>query len=231
MLLAELSVWHNRPRTPTRRVALGHLVLPLEPAPGFGGLLLGAVVATHLAEVDGELLPDLHRLVEQIHRGERIVQPRLFHRFQTDRHGLARSVHRMEGDGEELSLSFETTGSPLAQVLGALYAVERLAVEARPALIAVLRRALVWRGAAGPELIAHLADAQAVSMSVLMDPRVWALEVLGFPPGTTSPSRQDVLARFRRRLREVHPDHGGDHSSAHSEIGDLGAARRILTSG
>ena len=44
MLLAELEVWHSRPTTPTRRVALGHLVLPTDPAPGFGGLLLGAVI-------------------------------------------------------------------------------------------------------------------------------------------------------------------------------------------
>ena len=41
MLLAELEVWHSRPVTPTRRVALGHLVLPVDPTPGFGGLLLG----------------------------------------------------------------------------------------------------------------------------------------------------------------------------------------------
>ena len=48
MVLAELEVWHSRPITPTRRVALGHLVLPADPPPGFGGLLLGAVVAAHL---------------------------------------------------------------------------------------------------------------------------------------------------------------------------------------
>ena len=50
MLLAELEVWHSRAVTPTRRVALGHLVLPTDPAPGFGGLLLGAVVAAHLGD-------------------------------------------------------------------------------------------------------------------------------------------------------------------------------------
>ena len=43
MLLAELEVWHTRPLAPTRRLALGNLVLPVEPAPGFGGLLLGAM--------------------------------------------------------------------------------------------------------------------------------------------------------------------------------------------
>ena len=45
MLLAELEVWHTRPAVPTRRIALGHMVLPVDPAPGFGGLLLGSIVA------------------------------------------------------------------------------------------------------------------------------------------------------------------------------------------
>ena len=40
MLLAELQIWHTRPITPTRRIALGHLVLPTDPAPGLGGILL-----------------------------------------------------------------------------------------------------------------------------------------------------------------------------------------------
>jgi hypothetical protein len=52
VLLAELEVWHSRPFTPTRRVALGHLVLPADPPPGFGGLLLGTVVAAHLGGVN-----------------------------------------------------------------------------------------------------------------------------------------------------------------------------------
>ena len=46
MLLAELQLWHTRPVTPTRRIALGHLVLPTDPAPGLGGVLLAAVVAS-----------------------------------------------------------------------------------------------------------------------------------------------------------------------------------------
>jgi hypothetical protein len=228
MLLAELEVWHTRPLTPTRRVALGHLVLPVDPAPGFGGLLLGAVVAAHLRDVDDELVPDVHRLIEQLHRGERIVQPRLRHRYQADRHGLARSTHRLIGHGEDLSFSFETNGTPLQQVLGAVYATERLAPEARRALTPVLHKALTWRGPIGPSLVAHLAGARAASLSSLADPRAWALEVLGFPAGTTAPSKKEVMARFRLRLREVHPDHGGDHAAASTEIGDLGEARRIL---
>ena len=80
MLLAELEIWHTRPLTPTRRVSLGHLVLPTDPAPGFGGLLLGAIVSRHIIDVDEDLIPDTHRLVSQIERGERVAQPRLRHR-------------------------------------------------------------------------------------------------------------------------------------------------------
>ncbi len=132
MLLAELEVWHSRPVTPTRRVSLGHLVLPVDPTPGFGGLLLGAVIAAHLPDVDEELVPDVHRLLDQVSRGERVVQPRLKHRYQVDRHGLAVSVHRLEGEGDSVRFSLNPQGSPLAQVLGAIYAVERLTPRGAP---------------------------------------------------------------------------------------------------
>src|SRR5262245_15440440 len=124
MLLAELEVWHSRPYAPTRRVALGHLLLPVDPAPGFGGLLLGGVVAAHVDLVDPELLPDLHRLVGEVSRGERIVQPRLRHRYQVDRHGLSRSRHRLVGHGEEIEFELESKGTPMQQMLGAVYATE-----------------------------------------------------------------------------------------------------------
>ena len=103
MLLAELEIWHTRPITPTRRVALGHLVLPTDPAPGLGGVLLAAVVAAYLPDVDDELVPDLGRLIDQVTRGERVVQPRLQHRYQVDRHGMAVSVHQLNGDADNVT--------------------------------------------------------------------------------------------------------------------------------
>ena len=110
MLLAELEIFHTRPAVPTRRVALGHLVLPVDPAPGFGGLLLGAVVAQHLAGVDADLVPDIRRLIDEVERGERIVQPRLRHRFQVDRHGLSHSRHRLVGEDDDIEFDFAATG-------------------------------------------------------------------------------------------------------------------------
>jgi len=120
VLLAELEIFHTRPAVPTRRVALGHMVLPVEPAPGFGGVLLGAIVAQHIVGVVDDLKPDVRRLIDEVERGERIVQPRLRHRFQVDRHGLSHSRHRLVGESDDIEFEFGSTGSDLAQVLGAI---------------------------------------------------------------------------------------------------------------
>ena len=230
MLLAELQIWHSRPFTPTRRVALGHLVLPADPAPGFGGLLLGAVVARYLPEVDDDLVPDIHRLLGQVETGERVIQPRLRHRYQVDRHGLTRSIHRLLGEGEEVQVEFAPSVLPLQQILGAVYAVERLDAAARHGGADAIHRAMRWRGPIGPQLMAHLAGSRSTRLSALADPRAWALEVLGFPQGTAMPSKKAVQQRFRERLREVHPDFGGAESSAARAIADLSEARRVLSS-
>ena len=169
MLLSELEIWHSRPVTPTRRVALGNLVLPVDPAPGFGGLLLGAVMAKYLPEVDDDLVPDVHRLLDQVHTGARVAQPRLRHRYQVDRHGLAVSRHRLRGEGENVTFDLHAQGSGLAQVLGAIYAVERLDLEARRVLVPVLHRAMRWRGPIGPAFIANLAGSASTSLSALAD--------------------------------------------------------------
>jgi hypothetical protein len=228
MLLSELEVWHTRPRAPTRRVALGSLVLPVDPAPGFGGVLLGAVVARHIHDIDDDYVPDVHRLIDQVERGDRVVQPRLRHRYQVDRHGLAHSTHRMMGDGDELKFEFDTQGSALAMVLGAIYAVERLDTPSRHVISPVLHKAMRWRGPIGPSLIAHLAGTTATTLSSLADPRAWALDVLGFPEGSKTPTKKEVTAQFRTRMRSVHPDHGGDHSVASTAVFELAEARKIL---
>ena len=229
MLLAELEIWHSRPITPTRRVALGHLVLPADPTPGFGGVLLGAVIARHLCEVDDDLHPDIQRLILEVQRGDRVVQPRLRHRFQVDRHGLSRSVHRLMGEDDAAEFVFGTHGNPLQQVLGAIYALERLEPATRRALGPVLVRSMSWRGPIGASFISYLVGNATNSVSALADPRAWALEVLGFPAGTIKPSKREITQRFRDKLRLVHPDHGGAEDRASREIADLSEARRVLT--
>lgn len=228
MLLAELEIWHTRPITPTRRVALGHLVLPTDPAPGLGGVLLAAVVAAYLPDVDDELVPDIGRLIDQVTRGDRVVQPRLQHRYQVDRHGLAVSVHQLNGDADNVTFDLHSMGRPLSQVLGAVYALERLDFDARRSLAPVLHRALRWRGPIGPSFVADISGVSRGDLVGLTDPRVWALDLLGFPMGTVKVTKKEVMTRFRLKLRDAHPDHGGDDSVAGDAIERLGEARRIL---
>ena len=229
MLLAEIEIWHTRPAVPTRRVALGHLVLPVDPAPGFGGLLLGAIVAEHLYGVDDDLVGDVHRLIAEVESGSRIVQPRLRHRFQVDRHGLARSHHQMIGNGDDISFDFRSQGTDLAQVLGAIYAVERLAPEHRRQIAPLLQKAARWRGPIGPSMIAYLAGSQTLTLEALADPRSWAMQILGFEIGGKPPSKREVMTKFRERMRDVHPDHGGDSMDAAKAMSDLAEARRVLS--
>lgn len=227
-VLAEVEFWHSRPVTPTRRLSLGGLHLPVDPTPGLGGILLGAIVANFSANVHEEIIPDVHRLIAQVEKGERIVQPRLRHRFQADRHGLARSVHRMIGNNESVRFEFSEGGTPLQHVLGAVYVLERLDPTIRKKLAPVLLKAMTWRGPLNQNFVAYLAGSNASSIAAMADPRAWALELLGFPPGTVKPSKREVQMRFRDSLRNVHPDHGGDSKTASGSINDLSEARRVL---
>jgi hypothetical protein len=220
VLLAELEIWHSRPIAPTRRVALGRARLPADPAPGFGGLLLGGIVAAHVEELDPDLVDELGALLNALQAGRRIPQPRLRHRFQEDRHGLARSRHRLVGHGEALAFEFEGEGSPASQVLGAVYAAGQLEAGPRAVVMEVVRRGVRWRGGTGAELIRHLSFGGA-------DPAGWARTILGFEYGA-APDRREVQRRFRTLLRDVHPDHGGMAEGAAERINDLAEARRIL---
>ena len=228
MLLAELEIWHPRPIAPTRRISLGRLVRPVDPVPGFGGVLLGAVLATHAPDVADDLMVDIQRLISEVERGDRVPQPRLRHRFQVDRHGLSHSTHRMVRDGDEVRFELASNGTPLQQVLGAIYAIERLDMQIRRQMAPLLRRALTWRGPIGPAFITYMAGTRTSDVSALADPRAWALDVLGFPGGTVKVSKREVMVRYRESLRLAHPDHGGDATKASKAIIDITEARRVL---
>ncbi|MFM2078903.1 MAG: hypothetical protein RJA49_2793, partial [Actinomycetota bacterium] len=175
-----------------------------------------------------ELVPDVGRLIDQVVRGQRIVQPRLQHRYQVDRHGLAVSVHQLVGDADHVEFDLHSMGRPLSQVLGAVYALERFNADVRRQVGPVLHRAMRWRGPIGPSFVADITGVQRADLVGITDPRIWALDLLGFPMGTAKVSKKDVMARFRSRLREAHPDHGGDDLEAGATIERLGEARRIL---
>jgi hypothetical protein len=235
VILAELEVFHSRPIAPTRRVAIGRIDLPVDPAPGFGGLLLGGIVAGHMDELDPELFDDLHRLTLQLEAGLRIPQPRLRHRFQTDRVGLTRSVHRLVGNGEDLEFDFEVKGAAAQHILAAVYAAGALPLVSRARALAVVRLAMRWSGPLDHRFVAHLSGLdrnRTWSARAAGDPVHWAIDVLGLADdGSRSravPDRLVVQRRFREMLRDVHPDHGAATVGAADRIAELTEARRIL---
>ncbi len=120
--MAELEVFQSRPIAPTRRVALGTTLLPTSPMPGFGGLLLGGIVARFAPQLEPDLLPELLRLTHQVEAGHRIPQPRLRHRLQDDRIGLNAHRHRLLGSGDALQFDLDASASAAPSVLGAVYA-------------------------------------------------------------------------------------------------------------
>jgi hypothetical protein len=228
VLLAELEVFHNRPFAPTRRLALGYRRLPVDPPPGFGAVLLGAIAAVAGEELDGEDRGALRRLMAHVEAGDRVAQPQVRHRFQTDRHGLARTWAGLRGTGDSVELDVDGAGSPLQLALAAVYAAGQLAPDAQPRVLDVIRRGLAWRGAIGPATYRHLAGASDMkwAATAFADPRLWALDVLGLDESRSG--EKEVRKRFRQLLREAHPDHGAETADAAERIADLAEARTIL---
>lgn len=231
MLLAELEVRHSRAVAPTRRVALGPMWLPTEPPPGYGGILLGGIVATHFPDIEDELRPDFLKLLDDLEGGRRIAQPRMRHRFQTDVVGLERVHHALVGDGQRPRFEVHTNSRPVPHLLAAAYAAGRLHPSARHAVFAAMRKATVWEGAIDGHLVAHLSDSHTAppptSWRQFPTDERWALQVLGFRP-ESAPERPIIQARFRSLIRAAHPDHGGESESAGRRILELTEARRIL---
>ena len=233
MILAELEVFHSRPIAPTRRVALGRLNLPVLPAPGFGGLLLGGIVAGSMDGLDPELFDDLHHLTLQLQDGRRVPQPRLRHRFQQDRIGLTRSLHRLVGEGEDLAFELADKGAPAQHILAAVYAAGQLPPVSRGRVMESIRKAMRWAGPLDHGFVAHLSGLERGrdwSTAAFRDPVQWAMGVLGLAAAGPAavPARLDVQRQFRDLLRVAHPDHGGDADDAARRIADLTEARRIL---
>jgi hypothetical protein len=237
MVVAELEVYHSRPIAPTRRVSIGKMLLPTDPPPGFGGILLGGIVAHNIGDIDPDLVPDLMRLTTELEEDRRVPQPRLRYRLQEDKVGLHRSRHRLIGHGEALRFEFDDEhGLPAQQLLGAVYAAGRVDPAVRHAVMGAVRRAVRWEGPVGDDLISVLAGVgrgRPLSTSALENPRSWAMGVLGLEmvggrAAGERHARAEVQSRFREQLRSAHPDHGGDAEAAAQRISELTEARRIL---
>lgn len=228
--LATFELYHSRPIAPTRRLALGLQYLPANPPPGPGGTLLAGIVAHYVERIDDDDLVEVEALLPHVEAGQRIVQPRVRHRLQTDRIGLLKTVHRLTGRVDQPGFDFGADlGSPLVNVLGAVYAAGNLPYELRGGVFVALRRALHWRGPVDASFVADLTGGgeRPGWWATSADPVAWALEVLGFPPGG-DPSKREVRKQFREQLRLAHPDHGADEVGAADRIADLAEARRIL---
>ncbi len=236
--LAELGIFHSRPFAPTRRLALAACNLPTDPAPGPGGVLLGGIVAHHRNELDEELFENLLKLTMQLQEGQRIVQPRLRHRFQDDTHGLTESRAWLRRTDEgTLRIDFDNKGTGLQLMLGAVYHAGSLAAPVRRSVMDAIRKGMRWSGPLDRRLYAHLSGldgGREWSADVYEDPVRWALRVLGMAAGggddVDLPDRKVIQRRFRDALRDAHPDHGGAADDAAQRINDLTEARRILLS-
>jgi len=167
-------------------------------------------------------------LASELEAGRRVPQPRLRHRFQQDKVGLLRSVHRLLDDGDELRFDFDDKGTPAQHVLCAVYAAGALPYRSRRRVMDSVRTGLAWRGSLDDQLVRALSG--SVHAAALGDPVGWAMEVLDLrrEPEDDQPTRQKVQQAFREGLRLAHPDHGGETDEAAQRIARLTEARRIL---
>ena len=249
MLLAELNVRHTRRHMPTRRVALDGAYLPVS-GPAHGVTLLAAVVATNLPGLDDEQRELLPRLLHDARRGLAIPRIALRHRLQYDTHGLDRSRHRMLGEDGRIVVELDVHGAPVPQVLGAVLGAAALHTSGRALALDGIRKVVdgrwgglapevelrivaeaMWNGVRPPLATAgewHPGEPpeEAVWHGVGPDQR-WAMEVLGLRAGMDL-ERDEVNRRFRRLLRDAHPDSGGASAGAAARIAELTEARSIL---
>ncbi len=249
MLLAELNVRHTRRHMPTRRVALDGAYLPTS-GPAHGVALLAAVVATNLPAIGDEQRELLPRLLHDARHGLTIPRLALRHRLQYDTHGLDRSRHRMLGEDGHIVVELDVHGAPAPQILGAVMGAATLHSGGRAIALDAIRTVVDgrWGGLAADVELRIVAEAmwngirpplaaagewrpggppeEVLWTGVGPDQR-WAMEVLGLRGGMDI-ERDDVNRRFRRLLRDAHPDSGGVTEGAASRISELTEARVIL---
>ena len=234
MIVAELEIFHSRPIAPTRRVALGSRNLPIDPAPGAGGVLLAGLVAEAAPEVQGDLRAEVMHIATELEHHGRVPQPAARHRFQIDQVGLTRSVQRIEAIDGQLTFVFEVeNAAPVQLLLGALYAAASTPETSRYEIFAAIRAALVWNRPVDGLFISTMMDGQMHTVADLYawnDPVGWALEILEIDD-LPNPGKRLVLRQFRTMLRAAHPDHGGTSDEAAARIADLTKAREILLAG
>jgi len=247
MVLAELLVRHTRRHMPTRRVALGEAYLPTG-GMAYGAVLLGAIVAECLPELDAEQADLLPRLIDDARDGLAVPRIALRYRLQTDVHGLDRSRHRIHSDLGRMVLELDRHGRPDPQVIGAVMAAAALPPSARSVAFRAIKDALrrpgeLPEGMEVRRLLMGIPGAPPPPVGVrgtgvssafegyawtgIPADQRWAMEVLGLG-ADSSLDRSDVQSRFRRLVRLAHPDHGAQDLGAAERVAELSEARTVL---
>jgi hypothetical protein len=247
VLLAELTVRHTRRHMPTRRVALDHAYLPTS-GPGHGATLVAALTAINLPVIPEEQRELLPRLLDQAREGLTIPRIALRHRLQHDVHGLDRSRHRLFGEDGRCVVELDRHAAATPQVLGAVMAAAELPTSGRRIMLGAIRSVVDgrWSGLAAGVELRILWDRPATPPPLagmrtwlpggppeeelwrgIASEQRWAMEVLGLRAGMEV-RRDDVNRRFRRLLRDAHPDSGGAAAQAAARIAELAEARTIL---
>ena len=133
---------------PTRRVALGDLVLPTDPAPGFGGILLGGIVARFAPDLSEDFHDEILHLMYELEHGGRIAQPRLRHRLPDRLRRVPQQCsHRLTGHGEQLDFEFQPDRGTAAQhVLCAVYAAGTVDPAVLSTVMDTVRKGFRWNG-------------------------------------------------------------------------------------
>ena len=229
---------------PTRRVALGEVYLPTS-GPAYGAVLLGAVVAEHLPDLDDEQAELLPRLVFDARDGLSVPRIALRYRLQTDTHGLDRSRHRIVSDTGRLVLELDrhsrppsprpAPADPAATLPPGARSVAFRSIDQaikRPGVLPEgleVRRLLLGIPGAGPPLpgTTYVGGDGAEMWAGVPADRRWAMEVLGLRADVEL-ERTDVQARFRRLVRLAHPDHGAAGQGAAERLSELAEARTVL---
>ena len=231
-LLGRIEFYHSRAIAPTRRVALGACNLTFqENTPfGFGGILLGAIVGKFVQHIDEERRNEYEKLLTDLEMVGRIPQPRLQHRFQSDRVGLTRSRCDLLRDNTQRSFVLHTdaNATPTQALLAAAYATARVPSTHRGAVFHMMkiltRQAenttdlFAFLGAYGSDAVFHLPGETGNIR--------WACDVLEVDPEQLT--AMAVQRAFREKLRTVHPDLGAHAGSAGVALDTLTRARAVL---
>lgn len=195
MVLAELNAFVSRPIAPTRRIALGDVHLECVHPPDTGGVLLAAVIAEFSRRLDDETHSGLVDLMKRIAADQRVPQPMMRHRFQTDRVGLQHITYRLSSHEDRLVLRFPPEdATPAQHVLVAVYAAATIDPVPRRDVISFMERALSYSGSTHDDLVRFLSGGRGAGRLALADPIRWALDVLSLDVIDPTSGRDAVSA-------------------------------------